>query len=110
MSTARIRELNDTFRLDPQRWGRLMITCGLQEMGAAFVEKAIIAARTFDRFTSDNDPVRKCQDLGSAFQVAAYLARISGRSCTGSIVMLSRTRSRPRVPASAGNAGDRHIV
>jgi len=56
MSAARIRELNDAFRLDPQRWGRLMITCGVQEMGAAFVEKAIIAARTFDRFTPDNDP------------------------------------------------------
>jgi hypothetical protein len=56
MSTARIRELNDTFRLDPQRWGSLMITCGVQEMGAAFVGKAIIAARTFDRFTP-NPPV-----------------------------------------------------
>src|ERR1700680_3855814 len=56
MTNDKIKLLNDAFRLDPQRWGRLMITSGLQAMGTAFVEKAILAARTFDGFTSANDP------------------------------------------------------
>ena len=51
-----IQLLNDTFRLDPQRWGKLFITAGIEERGAAFVEKAILAAKVFDIFTPDNDP------------------------------------------------------
>jgi hypothetical protein len=64
MNATRIRELNDNFRFDPQWLGRLMITCGLQEKGAGFVEKAVIATRTFDRFNGENDPHGE-HDFGS---------------------------------------------
>ena len=52
----KIRLLNDTFRLDPLKWGRLMTTAGLNAKGQQFANKAVMAARTFDAFTRANDP------------------------------------------------------
>lgn len=64
MNTARIRELNDEFRASPQRHGRLVVTAGVNELGAAFLEKAICRVCTFDEFTEDNDPHGE-HDFGS---------------------------------------------
>ena len=53
MSTARIRELNDEFRSRPHMHGRLVVTAGVNELGAALPEKAICQVCTFDEFTED---------------------------------------------------------
>ena len=34
----------------------MVITCGVQNLGEAFVRKAFHAVRTFDAFAKDNDP------------------------------------------------------
>jgi hypothetical protein len=64
MSSEKIRLLNDTFRLDPQRWGRLMITAGVNDKGPVFVLHAVQCVRTFAEFNDDNDPHGE-HDFGS---------------------------------------------
>ena len=62
VDTARIRELNDTFRCDPNPigvqllLGTLVVTSGVAARGTAFVDRAVRAAREFADFTEDNDP------------------------------------------------------
>jgi hypothetical protein len=56
MSRARIRELNDQFRSKPYLHGRLFVTAGVNELGDAFVAKAIGSVQRFAEFTDDNDP------------------------------------------------------
>lgn len=53
---GRIRELNDCFRRDGQGRGSIMITSGVQDLGAAFVAEAIAAVRSFEAFSQENDP------------------------------------------------------
>ena len=42
--------MNDTFRLDPQRWGRLFLTAGIVALGQHH------AVKTFGAFTPADDP------------------------------------------------------
>ncbi|MCB9947257.1 MAG: DUF3768 domain-containing protein [Rhodospirillaceae bacterium] len=56
MAGDRIRVLNDTFRADPLRHGRLMVTAGVDAKGPAFVAAAVAAVAAFNTFTADNDP------------------------------------------------------
>ena len=64
IDTARIRELNDTFRRDFPAGGKRFITDGIFALDdddrAAILEKV----RTFDSFTEDNDPHGE-HDFGS---------------------------------------------
>lgn len=58
----KIRDLNDEFRqLGPARGrdrfdGLWLTTAGVQAEGLLFTWAAILAARSFDAFTEDNDP------------------------------------------------------
>jgi hypothetical protein len=60
----RIRALNDAFRRNPQRDGRLMITAGVLNEGPDFVRKCMTTVKTFDAFDDDNDPWKE-HDFGS---------------------------------------------
>lgn len=51
---ARIRELNDAFRLS-FLGGRFMLTNGVLELGAELVEQTVQAVRAFTAFSRDND-------------------------------------------------------
>ncbi|NVK99287.1 DUF3768 domain-containing protein [Ruegeria pomeroyi] len=51
-----IRELNDRFRREGLGNGSVMVTSGVQAIGAEFVLKAVQTVRTFDQFSEDNDP------------------------------------------------------
>lgn len=58
----RVRELNDALRTasDPiavlLARGQLVITRGVADRGIAFVDRALAAVRSFDRFSANNDP------------------------------------------------------
>lgn len=58
--TARIRDLNDTFRcgdgLSPVFFTSFVVTQGVAAQGDAFVDAAMAAVVAFDDFTEDNDP------------------------------------------------------
>jgi len=54
--SARVRELNDAFRKDPTRFGRALVTRGVNELGPEFVLLATRAVASFAAFTEDNDP------------------------------------------------------
>jgi hypothetical protein len=51
----RVRELNDALRKH-HRGGRIVITCGIQALGADAILKIDQAIAAFDAFTADNDP------------------------------------------------------
>ena len=53
--TARIRELNDQQRCKATG-GRIVITCGIEALGADGVRNVLVAVAGFDDFTEDNDP------------------------------------------------------
>lgn len=55
-TAARIRELNDAFRMgvpDPSGW---FATAGVTDLGTSFLASAVNAVRSFTDFTDDNDP------------------------------------------------------
>jgi len=54
-TTARIRALNDALRRFG-RGGRVMMTSGIEALGAAGIARVIAAVAAFDDFTGDNDP------------------------------------------------------
>lgn len=62
VDTARIRELNDAFRCDPNpigaqlRLGTLVVTSGVAARGTTFVDRAVRAVREYADFTEENDP------------------------------------------------------
>ena len=56
LDRTRIRELNDRFRITGQGNGSIVVTQGVQEHGLTFVRRALDAVRTFDAFSTDNDP------------------------------------------------------
>jgi hypothetical protein len=53
--SARIRALNDQLR-HVGSGGRIMITSGIQALGAEAVARVLAAVAGFDAFTADNDP------------------------------------------------------
>lgn len=54
--SERIAELNDRFRKDPLRHGRLMITAGVRDLGDDSVQRALRAIAQQDNITTGNDP------------------------------------------------------
>ena len=54
-TTARIRALNDQLRRFG-RGGRIMMTSGIEALGAAGIARVMAAVAAFDAFTGDNDP------------------------------------------------------
>lgn len=62
--TKRIRDLNDAFRKDPTRFGRAVVTRGVNDLGPEFVLLATRAVASFEDFTEDNDPYGE-HDFGS---------------------------------------------
>ena len=60
---ARIRELNDTFRMT-FTGGRVMMTREVNELEAETKAKLVAAVRSFDRFDKGNDPHGE-HDFGS---------------------------------------------
>lgn len=64
IDTARIRELNDTFRRDFPAGGKRFITDGIFALDEADRAAILEKVRSFDRFTEDNDPHGE-HDFGS---------------------------------------------
>ncbi|WP_300394160.1 DUF3768 domain-containing protein [Henriciella sp.] len=54
--TARIRALNDQFRVHGEGRGSIALTSGIQALGELSVIKILIAVRDFEAFDADNDP------------------------------------------------------
>ncbi|PZR35038.1 DUF3768 domain-containing protein [Caulobacter segnis] len=64
IDAAPIRTLNDRFRKDMDvSLGRWVITRGVNDKGALFVQRACRAVREFDQFNNGNDPHRE-HDFG----------------------------------------------
>ena len=55
IKAARIRELNDQLRCKALG-GRVVITAGIEALGADRVAQVLAAVARFDDFTEDNDP------------------------------------------------------
>src|SRR6202035_4187384 len=55
IKAARIRELNDQLRCKANG-GRIVITRGIQALGADGVRQVLTAVARFDDFSEDNDP------------------------------------------------------
>jgi len=55
IKAARIRELNDQLRCKANG-GRIVITRGIETLGADGVLQVLTAVARFDEFTEDNDP------------------------------------------------------
>ena len=53
--TARVCTLNDELRRF-RRGGRIMVTSGIEALGAAAIARVLAAVASFDAFTADNDP------------------------------------------------------
>jgi hypothetical protein len=64
VNAAKIAELNDQLRKHGIGNGRVMVTHSIRELGPEFELAALLAARTFDAFTVENDP-RGERDFGS---------------------------------------------
>jgi len=54
--TDAIRALNDAFRKDPWRRGKVVMTQGVSLLPGGFAYKALAAVQAFDRFDAKNDP------------------------------------------------------
>src|SRR6202795_334099 len=54
-STSRVCALNDDLRRFG-RGGRVMITSGIETLGASAIARVLAAVASFDAFTADNDP------------------------------------------------------
>ena len=62
-TAARIRKFNDQFRFTLQG-GKVYMTAGVDALAPDVKARALMAVRTFDAFTSDNDPHRE-HDFGA---------------------------------------------
>lgn len=51
-----IRELNDRFRREGRGNGSIVVTPGVQALGADHLRRVLAAVRAFDAFSDDNDP------------------------------------------------------
>ena len=63
--TTQIRELNDAFRRSLAH-GVACLTDGVVARSTAFVAAAVVAVRSFDDFTANNDPYGE-HDFGAVF-------------------------------------------
>ena len=63
-NAATIAKLNDLFRKDPCRYGKIYTTDGVAAHGPEFVLRALAATAAFANFTEDNDPHGE-HDFGS---------------------------------------------
>lgn len=54
--TERIRMLNDAFRSGRRKGGTVVVTAGIQALGADFIAEARKTVATFSDFNADNDP------------------------------------------------------
>ena len=83
---ALVRRLNDQLR---RYWlgGRIMVTTGVSALGPRFLEAALAAVATYDRFDHGNDPYGE-HDFGALvvmgqpilFKIDHYNADLSGAS------------------------------
>jgi hypothetical protein len=64
MSTERIRELNDEFRMKGSGHGRVFATAGVHALGALAVLEVLYQVAHFSDFTDNNDPHNE-HDFGS---------------------------------------------
>ena len=62
--TARIRALNDNFRVLGEGHGSILLTQGIQALGELMVIRIMLAVREYDRFDQANDPWNE-HDFGS---------------------------------------------
>ena len=62
-NAERVRLLNDNFRIT-FIGGQVVMTQGVSELSLDLKARALTAVRSFDQFTSDNDPHRE-HDFGS---------------------------------------------
>ena len=51
-----IAELNDRFRKDPMRHGRVMLTAGINGKGQDFVQRVLKCIASYESFSHGNDP------------------------------------------------------
>ena len=64
VETAKIRALNDDFRILGRGHGSILITEGIQALGELSVIRIVLAIREYDNFNQDNDPWNE-HDFGS---------------------------------------------
>lgn len=68
-TTARIRDLNDAFRKSGVG-GTVLMTRGISDLDESTQQEIIVALKSFDDFTPDNDPYGQ-HDFG-AFEVEGH--------------------------------------
>jgi len=61
--SASIRKLNDTFRTTGVG-GKIVMTRGVSELGEPLINHIVMAVKTYEAFTKDNDPYGE-HDFGS---------------------------------------------
>jgi len=61
--TKKVRDLNDAMRKHGIG-GHIMLTVGIRALGDKVVDRIVVAVRTFDNFSEDNDPYKE-HDYGS---------------------------------------------
>ena len=71
---ARIRELNDTFRMT-FTGGRVMMTREVNELEAETKAKLVAAVRSFDRFDKGNDPTASTISVPSRSMAKSSFSR-----------------------------------
>ena len=83
---ALVRRLNDQLR---RYWlgGRVMVTTGVSALGPGFLEAALAAVATYDRFDRDDDPYGEhdfgaltIAGVGLFWTISYYSADLSGAS------------------------------
>lgn len=62
--TARIRALNDNFRVLGEGNGSILLTQGIQALGELMIIRIMLAIREYDAWSEDNDPWNE-HDFGS---------------------------------------------
>lgn len=63
-NTARIRALNDNFRVLGEGHGSILLTQGIQALGELMLIRIMLAIREYDAWSEDNDPWNE-HDFGS---------------------------------------------
>lgn len=64
IDVARIRELNDAFRTNPTKRGKLMLTANIAQLPLVERVEIIERVRAFDDFPAENDPYHE-HDFGA---------------------------------------------
>ena len=63
-TTARIRAINDNFRVLGEGRGSIFLTQGIQALGELMLIRIMLAVREYDAWSEDNDPWNE-HDFGS---------------------------------------------